>query len=105
MRPDISRVIAHEYRDVAYDLDGACLAVRPQRRPLLEERELQRLGRRNLLRKIFADSFHPLWFPPRQLARPLAPCALLVAPAQNIEQGEVIQPPCVLLLEAFKARA
>src|SRR3954470_12034038 len=105
MHPDVRRVVAHEYRHVAHDLDGPRLAVRTQRRPLFEEGELQRFGGRDLICKIFADTLQRLWLAPRQLARPFAPRPLLVARAQNVEERKVVEPPCILLLEALEASA
>src|SRR4051812_4215760 len=105
MHPDVRRVVAHEYCHVAHDLDGTCLAVRTQGRPLFEEGKLQCFGGRDLFRKIFADTLQRLRLAPSELAGPFPPRPLLVAPAQDIEQSKVVEPPRILLLETLEPSA
>src|SRR6185437_2035075 len=103
--PDVRAVIVDEDRHVSHNLDPALVAVAAQRTPLLNKGKLD--GALNFQFSLIREPelVQGSGLTTCQAAVPGTPGCALVDLAHHVKQNKILEPPCVLAFEAFKARA
>ena len=101
-RPDVGAVVGDKDREIAHDVDRACVARLAYAVPLLEEEELRQLVQLNLLLPPGRPPRDGRRFAPCDIGFPHRPRHVLVPGFDRHEEGVVIQPGALRGAEAVE---
>src|SRR6185437_16217080 len=104
MCPNVGAVVVHKDGNIAQNANLPLCAVRPQRTPLLVEKELNSLLDRQLATVRIQYSRQCIALPSAILRRPVNPAYIAVHSSQHSEQRVVREPGNIVLAEFLKSR-